>query len=196
MFQRSYHEFTAVSPRCSLQRTRSLCFSVAYIQVSSANRAGWVPGATVTSFIYRLHNIGARTAKTLNIVSVGKEGIGLMRLVENCTCNSDNLYSGLECHVVSKALSISKNTADVHILLLKFRVTWSVSLMHWSLILWSARKPNWHIHVFGKFLPSVCFRVVLKVSFSSSLPVVDKRLIGGKFWIFEGFSAKELAWRG
>jgi hypothetical protein len=31
----------------------------------------------------------------------------------------------------------------VDILLLKFKVTWSVSLIHWSVVLWRARKPNW-----------------------------------------------------
>jgi hypothetical protein len=44
---------------------------------------------------------------------------------------------------VSKAFSISKNTAAVAILLLKLRVTWSVSLIHCSVVLWRARKPNW-----------------------------------------------------
>jgi hypothetical protein len=28
----------------------------------------------------------------------------------------------------------------------------------------------------------MCFWIVLKMSFSSSLPVVDKKLIGRKFW--------------
>jgi hypothetical protein len=36
-----------------------------------------------------------------------KEAISVMRLVENS--NSDNLYRRPECHVVSKAFSISKN---------------------------------------------------------------------------------------
>jgi hypothetical protein len=30
---------------------------------------------------------------------------------------------------------MSKNTADVDILLLRFRVTWSVGRMHWSIVL-------------------------------------------------------------
>jgi hypothetical protein len=41
-----------------------------------------------------------------------------------------------------QAFSISKNTAFVHTLLLNFKVTWSVSLIHWSVVLWRARKPN------------------------------------------------------
>jgi hypothetical protein len=61
---------------------------------------------------------------------------------------------------------------------LKFRVTWFASFIHWSVVLWYARKPNWL--VFSKFLPSVCFWIVLKTSFSNSLPLVDKRPIGRK----------------
>jgi hypothetical protein len=38
------------------------------------------------------------------------------------------------CPVVSKAFSVSKNAAAVDILLLKFNVTWSVSLVHWSVM--------------------------------------------------------------
>jgi hypothetical protein len=37
--------------------------------------------------------------------------------------------------VISKAFSMSNNTAAVDILLLKLRVTWSVSLIHCSVIL-------------------------------------------------------------
>jgi hypothetical protein len=61
-----------------------------------------------------------------------------------------------------------------------FRGMWSTSLIHWSIVLWSARKPNWL--AFSKFLSSVCFWIVLKISFSNSLPVVNKRLIGRMFW--------------
>jgi hypothetical protein len=103
-----------------------------------------------------------------------------MRLLENS--KSSNLYSRPECHVVSKAFPISKNTAGVDVLLLKFRFTWSVSLIHWSVVLWSARKPNWLAHI--KFLSSVCFWIVL---FSNSMPVVDTRLIGRKFWFRQDY---------
>jgi hypothetical protein len=44
----------------------------------------------------------------------------IRKLVENS--NSYNLYTRAECHVVSKAFSIFKNTAAVDILL-KFRMT-------------------------------------------------------------------------
>jgi hypothetical protein len=101
-----------------------------------------------------------------------------MSLVKNSYF--DHLYSRPECHLVSKALSISKNTAALNILLLKFMVMWSTRLIYWSDILCSALKPNWL--TFSEFLSSVCFCVVHKISFSHSLPIVDKRLIGLKFW--------------
>jgi hypothetical protein len=101
----------------------------------------------------------------------------LTRLVQNC--NSDSLYSRPGCHVVSKAFSMSKNTAAVDILLLKFREAWSVSLIHWSVMLWRARKPNWL--AFSKFVSSMCLWIILRINFSKKLPVVDRRLIGRKF---------------
>jgi hypothetical protein len=48
----------------------------------------------------------------------------LIKLVENF--NLDNLHSKPECHVLSKAFSMSKKTAAVDILLLKLRVRMSV----------------------------------------------------------------------
>jgi hypothetical protein len=83
-------------------------------------------------YIYGLCDIGARTQpwgtsaiiflgvenspsnKKLNFLSVRKEAISLMSLVENY--KSYNLYRRPECHVVSKAFSISKKTAAVEIL--------------------------------------------------------------------------------
>jgi hypothetical protein len=75
--------------------------------------------------MYKLYSTGARTKpcgtpaatflgelpETLNVLLVKKEAIGLMRLIGNC--NSDSLYSRPRCHVVSKAFSMSKNTAAV-----------------------------------------------------------------------------------
>jgi hypothetical protein len=101
-----------------------------------------------------------------------------MKLVENC--NVVNLWSKPGCHVVSKAFSISKNTAAVDILLLKCRVTWSTSLIHCSVVLRRARKPNWL--ALSKFLSSICLYAISKITFSKTLPVKDKMLIGHKFW--------------
>jgi hypothetical protein len=42
--------------------------------------------------------------------------------------------------VVSRASSMSKNTAAIDILLFKLRVTWSVSHIHCNVVLWRARK--------------------------------------------------------
>jgi hypothetical protein len=77
-------------------------------------------------------------------------------------------------------LNIEEHNSRRHIIV-EINVTWSASLIHWSVVLWSVRKPNWL--AFSKFLCSLCFWV-LKINFSNSLPVVEKRLIGHKFWGF------------
>jgi hypothetical protein len=70
---------------------------------------------------------------TPNFLCEKNDPISLIKLVENC--NLDNLQSKPCCHVMSKAFSMSKNTAAVDILLLKRRVTWSASLIHCSVVL-------------------------------------------------------------
>jgi hypothetical protein len=65
-------------------------------------------------------------------------------------------------------------------LLLTFKIAWSVGLTHWSVVLWRARKPNWL--ALSRPLSSVCLWTIFRNIFSNSLPVVDKRLIGRKFW--------------
>jgi hypothetical protein len=82
--------------------------------------------------------------------------------------------------VVSNAFSISKNTAAIYILLLKLRVTWSVSLIICSVVLWRARKQNWL--ALSSLLSSMYFWTILRMSFSNNLPVVERRLIGCQFW--------------
>jgi len=57
--------------------------------------------------------------------------------------NFHNLYSKPVCYVASKAFTMSKKTSAVDKMLLKFKVMWSVSLIHWKVVLWRARKPNW-----------------------------------------------------
>jgi hypothetical protein len=79
----------------------------------------------------------------------------------------------LGCHVVLKAFSTSKNIAAVDISLLTFRVTWFRSVMHWSVLMQRARERNWL--AFSKLLPSSYLWTVL-ITFSNSLPVVDRRL--------------------
>jgi hypothetical protein len=79
------------------------------------------------SFIYILKRVGGKTepcgtptcitlgvdispsTETLNFLCERKEPMSLIKLVENS--NLDNLYRKLECQVVSKAFSMSKNTA-------------------------------------------------------------------------------------
>jgi hypothetical protein len=92
--------------------------------------------------MYKLYTVGDRTepcstptcivlivdispsTDTLNFHCERKELINLIKHAENFKL--DNLYSKPGCHVVSKVFSISNNTAAVDILMLKFRVTWSV----------------------------------------------------------------------
>jgi hypothetical protein len=156
------------------------------------NKARLVPGAAGASFVYRLYSTGARTepwgtpayiflAEKFAVYQDFKFSVSEKRRwgLSKILILTIYTYSRSECYVMSKAFSISKNTAAVDISLLKFRVTWSASVIHWSVELWFARKPNWL--AFSKFLSSVCFWVFLKISFSNSLPVVDKRLIGRKF---------------
>jgi hypothetical protein len=73
------------------------------------------------------------STETPTLVCERKELMSLIKLVENS--NLDKIHSKPECHMLSKAFSISKNTAAVDIALLKLRVTWSVSLMHCSIVL-------------------------------------------------------------
>jgi hypothetical protein len=110
--------------------------------------------------LYILYNVGGRTesygtpdciflsvgispsTETLNFLWERKEPISLIRLIENF--NSNNLYSKPRCHVISKDFfSLTKTITAVDMLLLKFKVTWFVSLIHWSIVLWRARKPKW-----------------------------------------------------
>jgi hypothetical protein len=104
--------------------------------------------------------------------------MSLFKLTEKS--NFDNLYSKPVCHVVSRAFSISKNTAAEDMLLLKLRVTWSVILIHCKVVLWQARKPNWF--AFSRPLSPMCLWTIFGITFSNNLPVVGKRLIGRNFW--------------
>jgi hypothetical protein len=75
----------------------------------------------------------------------------------------------------------------VDILLLKFKVTWSVSLIHWNVVLWRARKPNWL--ALRRPFSSMHLWTIFRKTFSNSLSVVDNRTyILWKFWVLTGFS--------
>jgi hypothetical protein len=78
-------------------------------------------------------DISLPSTETLNFLWERKELISLIRLIQNF--NSDNLYSKQRCHISSKVFSVSKNTVTVDMLLLKFKAPWSVSLIHWSIVL-------------------------------------------------------------
>jgi hypothetical protein len=122
-------------------------------------------------------NISPST-ETMNLRCERKELMSLIKLVQNS--NLDILYSKPHCHVLLMAISMCKNTAAVDILLLKLRVTWSVSLIHCSVVLWHARKTN--CLTLSRLLSSTCFWTMLRMTFSNKLPLVERRLIGCEFW--------------
>jgi hypothetical protein len=146
--------------------------------------------------MYRLYNIGAKTepwgisaaiflgvenspsTKTLNFLSVRKETICLMTLVENS--NSDSSFSRPECHVVSEAFLIFRNTAGVDRLLLKLE--WrDPPASHTEVSYSDLLESQTDLHLVSSFLSVVW--IVLKISFTNSSPVVDKKLIERKFWV-------------
>jgi len=98
----------------------------------------WNRNVWGASFIYRLYRAKDRTepygtpACVSQFVNISPSAITLNFLLERTEiislirCSLDSLCSK---QGVSKAFSISKKTAAMDILLLKFRVTWSVSLM-------------------------------------------------------------------
>jgi hypothetical protein len=91
----------------------------------------------------------------------------------------DNLCSKHVCEVVSKAFSISKNTATVDMLFFKLKVTWSVCLIHCKVVLWLARNLNWF--TFSRPLSPEWLWTIFRITFSNSLPVVGKRLVDRTF---------------
>jgi hypothetical protein len=84
---------------------------------------------------------------------------------------------------VSKVFSISKNIEVVDILL-KLRVTWSVSLTLCNVVLWRARKSNWL--ALNWPLPSVSLWIIFNITFLNNLSVGRNRLIGRRFGINVG----------
>jgi hypothetical protein len=104
-----------------------------------------------------------------------KRLISLNRLAENS--NLEIFYSKPGCHVVSKAFSISKSSAAMD--MLKLRVTWSLRLIHCSVMLLCVRKPNWL--ALNRPLFAICLHTIFRITFSNNLPVMDRRLIGHRF---------------
>ena len=117
------------------------------------------------------------STETFYFLSERKDLISLTVVTEKF--NYSNLNNKPQWKVVQKAFPIYKNTAAVDKLLLKFNVTWSVSLMHWRVVLWLARKSN--LLAFSKFLSSIWFWNIFWITFSNNFPVVDKRLIRHEF---------------
>jgi hypothetical protein len=117
------------------------------------------------------------STETVNFLWERKELISSIRLIKNV--NSNNLYNKPRCHV-SKGFSISKNTAAVGMLLLKFNVTWFLNLILKCRAVTGTETKLACIKQASFF--SVCLWTIFRITFSNSLPVVDKRLIGHAFW--------------
>jgi hypothetical protein len=101
------------------------CGGIVYIQTVQCG--GQTEPCGTAACISLGANISPST-QTLNFPYKGKQFISLIMLVEKF--NFDNLYSRAKCHLVSKAFSISKNTAVVDKLSLKFWIMGSVSLIY------------------------------------------------------------------
>jgi hypothetical protein len=63
---------------------------------------------------------------------------------------------------------------------LNFKVTRSISLIHWSVVLWWTQKSNWH--ALSRPLCWRCLWTIFRITILNSLPVGDKNLIRHKFW--------------
>jgi hypothetical protein len=120
------------------------------------------------------------STENLNYLCERKERISFIRLIENV--NSDNLYSKLRCRILSKAFSIFKSTAGVNILLLKFKLRRSVSLIHWNVALWWTRKPN--LFALNRPRSLMYLWTIFRITISNRLPFRDERLKVYKFWIY------------
>jgi hypothetical protein len=91
--------------------------------------------------------------------------------------NFDHSHIRPECHVLSKAFSISMNTA-ADIFLLEFRVTRSpasyIKMSYCDLLETRINLP------LVSFLPQFVFGFFLKLA--NTIPVLDRRLIEREFW--------------
>jgi hypothetical protein len=90
------------------------------------------------------------STETLNFLRERKELISLSKLVKNF--NSEFLYSKPRFHVLSNAISMSKNTAAVDMLLLKSKVTWSwlsypFNCFPYTVVAWTSQERKYISHV-------------------------------------------------
>ena len=124
---------------------------------------------------YTLLNVLKALASIISMCNLRlerKDTISMVKCFENS--NFDSLCSKLECHVVSKAFLMSKNTFWIEIKGHVFRQPHTLYV-----VLWRARKTNWLALSWP--LSSICLWRNFKNTFSNSFPVVDRRLIERKF---------------
>lgn len=77
-----------------------------------------------------------------------------------------------------KIFSIQEYISCRHVIV-EILLKWLVSLIHWSVMLWRAQKPN--CLALSSTLCLIWLWTILRINSSNSLPVVGKRLIGHKF---------------
>jgi hypothetical protein len=108
-----------------------------------------------------------------------REGSNQLYLTCTILIICKNVYSRSGYQVASKASSVSTYIAAVDILLLQFRVTWFISLLHWSAVPGSTWKPNWL--AFNTPPPPMCLELFCRTSSWNSLPILGKGPIGANF---------------
>jgi hypothetical protein len=105
----------------------------------------------------------------------------------DCTFSSWEGHSsrGEMFHPLYAAVRFPLRLNSLYMLMLKFNMTLPVGLIHWSAVLVRAWKPNWF--ALGWSLSSMCIRIIFRITFSNSLPVVNRRLIVRKLYGNLGF---------
>jgi len=141
----------------ALQLPENITFLVmSYRDISSVERPRWTFGVWRVSF-----RVGTSMEPwgTSACISWGVN-TSLSTETLKKSYSLENIYIRPGFQVVSKAFLMSKKTTAVN-MLLKCRVTWSKSLIHLSVMLWRAWKPNWLGS--SKFRTSTCHWSVWRI---------------------------------
>jgi hypothetical protein len=112
----------------------------------------------------------------------------LIILIENC--NVDNLYSKPKCHVVSKAFSISKNTAGVDVLLLKFHVYGLAGVI----ALWPFGTDHVENTVSSSSSIAACGLIVVGTCFFLHATTIKSGYWRNKTWILMNYLQNRFQW--
>jgi hypothetical protein len=122
----------------SLQLSENIrLFAVCRIYRVGISKETQIDTGCLGCIIYILYNVGDRTEPcgTPAYISLGVN-------ISSSHETPNFLWERKEFTSLSKAFSMFTNTAAVDMLLLKFKLTRSVSLIHWSVVLWRTWKPK------------------------------------------------------